>query len=198
MNIGLTQRIFVVKNIVYDSIEHGWYRYLEGHTLFFISNNTDQDFKNLAENLDCLIITGGDDRDLRRVTEIRLATEMMKQQKPILGICHGAFMLSDILGGKIKNVTGHTDTTHLVYYNNQKITVNSFHSISITVPHVNPLVTDSDGNTEAWIDGNIAGVVWHPERMQEPWLPTEIDNLLYGIQNTNNGIVGGRQDNISK
>jgi gamma-glutamyl-gamma-aminobutyrate hydrolase PuuD len=40
------------------------------------------------------------------------------------------------------------------------------------------LVTDKDNNIEAWIDNNIAGVVWHPERMETPWLPIEITNLL--------------------
>jgi hypothetical protein len=32
---------------------------------------------------------------------------------------------------------------------------------------------------EAWIDGPLAGVVWHPERMNQPWLPDEIEDLLF-------------------
>jgi hypothetical protein len=36
---------------------------------------------------------------------------------------------------------------------------------------------------EAWIDGKLAGVVWHPERMDNPWLPDEIHNLLFEGKN---------------
>ena len=37
---------------------------------------------------------------------------------------------------------------------------------------------DEYGYVEAWVKGNVAAVVWHPERMNEPWLPSEINNLL--------------------
>jgi gamma-glutamyl-gamma-aminobutyrate hydrolase PuuD len=181
MNIGLTQRVLVHNQQAYDSIDQAWYRYLKGHTLSFIPNRTDQDFEQLADTLDCLIITGGDDSPLRRVTELKIATEMMKQQKPILGVCHGSFLLQDVLGGTIKSINNHYNTEHTVYYNNQEFTVNSYHMLSIKSACGNTVVIDNDGNTEAWIDRNIAGVVWHPERMEHPWLPTEINNLIYGI-----------------
>ena len=44
----------------------------------------------------------------------------------------------------------------------------------------NTLVTDLHGHCEAWIDNKapIAGIVWHPERMQDPWIPEEIEHLL--------------------
>jgi len=85
-----------------------------------------------------------------------------------------------------------------VYYNDREFTVNSYHTLSIKLAHGNTIVFDTFGNTEAWIDGNVAGVTWHPERMTQPWLPAEINNLLYGIQNTNNGLVRSRQNNSSK
>ena len=179
MNIGLTQRVLVHNKQAYDSTDQAWYRYLEGHTLSLISNRIDQDFEHLADTLDCLIITGGDDSPVRRVVELKLATEMMKQQKPILGICHGSFLLQDVLGGIIEPVNGHYNTNHSVYYNNQEFTVNSYHTLSIKLACGKPLVTDADSNAEAWIDRNVAGVVWHPERMEQPWLPNEIQNLIY-------------------
>jgi gamma-glutamyl-gamma-aminobutyrate hydrolase PuuD len=181
MNIGLTQRVLVHNKQAYDSTDQAWYRYLEGHTLSFIPNRTNQDFKHVADTLDCLIITGGDDSPLRRVAELKIATEMMKQQKPILGVCHGSFLLQDVLGGTIESIDNHYNTEHTVYYNDQEFTVNSYHMLSIKSACGNTVVIDNDGNTEAWIDGNIAGVVWHPERMEHPWLPTEINNLIYGI-----------------
>ena len=98
MKIALTQRVLYHKGRAYDSIEHSWYRYLKSHTLSFIPNRLDQDFEQLADSHDCLIITGGDDSAIRRTVEFKLATAVMKQQKPILGICLGAFLLTDALG----------------------------------------------------------------------------------------------------
>ena len=180
MNIGLSQRIFYYKDRAYDSIEHGWYSWLKEHTLFSIPNRRDQDFIKLADNLDAFIITGGDDSPLRRSVELNLATLMVAQNKPVVGICHGCFLLTDVLGGTVSEVEDHMDTEHTVQYFNQEFKVNSFHSLSIVNTHktARVLAVDNQGRCEAWVDGNIAGVVWHPERMVSPWLPSEIQNLL--------------------
>jgi gamma-glutamyl-gamma-aminobutyrate hydrolase PuuD len=181
LNIGLTQRIFYHKGRAYDSIEHGWYRYLKDHTLFFIPNDPDQDFNQIAKNIDALIITGGDDSALRRVVELRIASAIMKLQKPILGVCHGAFMLTDILGGSLKEDQSHMDVDHNIWYHYKQIQVNSYHTNIINMPHSDAkiIATDNDGNTEAWLDGNISAVVWHPERMDSPWLPQEIQDCFF-------------------
>ena len=180
MNIGLTQRVLIHKGRAYDSIEHGWYSYLKDHTLTFIANRTDQDFDKLADNLDLLIITGGDDSVRRRLTELRISTAMFKKQKHILGVCHGCFLLTELLGGVIKETSGHMDTEHSIWYFGEEHNVNSHHNLYIDAVHktATTLAVDNLGNTEAWIDGNIAGVVWHPERMTNPWLPDEIENFL--------------------
>lgn len=180
LNIALTQRVLYHKGRGYDSLEHGWYRYLKDHTLTFISNRTDQDFEHLADTVDCLIITGGDDSALRRATEFKIASAMMKRIKPIVGVCHGAFMLTDVLGGAVDLCHGHMDTEHKVTYFGQTRVVNSFHGQAIKYLHTSATVLayDEDGNCEAWVDGNMAGVVWHPERADEAWVPVEISNLL--------------------
>lgn len=181
MNIGLSQRVLMFRNRAYDSIEHGWYSYLKDHTLTFLPNRLDQDFKSLALQLDCFIITGGDDRAIRRTTELKLATEMMILNKPIIGICHGAFLLTDVLGGQVEKKDGHRDgVEHIVNYNNQEYTVNSFHGLYIkqAPSKAKILATDPDGDCEAWQDGNIYAIVWHPERMITPWLPDEIATLF--------------------
>jgi gamma-glutamyl-gamma-aminobutyrate hydrolase PuuD len=180
LKIALTQRVLYHKGRAYDSLEHGWYRYLKDHTLTFIPNRLDQDFQQLAEENDCLIITGGDDSSIRRATEFKLAKIMMAQYKPILGVCHGAFMLTDVLGGVVDRTEDHMDTEHMVNYSGQQILVNSFHTQTIKHLHKGAtcLTIDDVGNCESWIDGMLAGVVWHPERMETPWLPIEISNLL--------------------
>jgi hypothetical protein len=73
LKIGLTQRILYHNGQAYDSTQHGWYSYLQGHTLVPIANRVDQDFEQLAVDVDALIITGGDDSLLRRTVELKLA-----------------------------------------------------------------------------------------------------------------------------
>ena len=182
MHIGLSQRILWHRGRVYDAIEHGWYSYFKHHTLYPIRNDPEQDFKKIAQSLDAFVITGGDDSILRRTTEIKLAKYMMFLNKPVLGVCHGAFMLTDLLGGSVvETVQGHQETLHPIQYFGDTVIVNSFHTLAIKQLHTSGtiLCTDHDGHIEAWIDGTLAGVVWHPERMDRPWLPDEIHNLLF-------------------
>lgn len=180
MKIGLTQRVLYHKNRAYDSIEHAWYKFLDGHKLFFIANSFDQDFVELTDTIDCLIITGGDDSAIRRATELKIASAMMMCYKPVLGICHGAFLLTDVLGGTVLPIDGHLDSEHDVNYNGRQIQVNSHHNQAIVRTHdtAKPLAFDRDGNTESWIDGQFAGIVWHPERMSEPFIPAEIQQIM--------------------
>jgi len=153
---------------------------LQGHEPVFIANTLDQDFQHIADSIDCLIITGGDDSNLRRSTELRLASIMMQNFKPILGVCHGAMLLSEVLGGTVSTCDGHLDCEHAISYQGHTITVNSFHNQTITRAHSTALVLcqDSNGHCEAWRDGLISGVMWHPERMSNPFLPQEIQEIM--------------------
>ena len=180
MKIGLTQRVLFHKERAYDSIEHGWYSYLKDHTLVFIANQLEQDFLALARDLDALVITGGDAAPIRLITEIRIATAMLHCNKPIIGVCHGAFLLTETLGGYNGYIDGHSNTDHVVQYKQQSYQVNSYHNMCIkrVPPKAQVLCIDASGNCEAWIDQKIAAVVWHPERMSNPWLPDEIQSLL--------------------
>lgn len=180
MKIGLSQRILFHKGRAYDCIEHGWYNLLSDHTLFYLPNRLDQDFDNIADNLDAFIITGGDDSTLRRTVEIKLATKVMQRNKPVIGVCHGAFLITDLLGGVVEEVEHHMDTTHFVIYNGDVVDVNSYHNLAIKKLHNSgtALCIDESGNIESFIDGKLAGIVWHPERMKEPWMPNEIKKLI--------------------
>lgn len=181
MNIGLSQRILYHRGRAYDAVEHGWYSYLKHHTLTYVPNNLAQDFAELADSLDAFIITGGDDSTLRRTTEIKLASAMMQRDQPVIGICHGAFLLTDLLGGTVTDIKDHDDVEHSVEYFGESRQVNSYHSLAIQQLHSTGTVLcyDTDHNVEAWIDRKMAGVVWHPERMAQPWLPDEIEHLLF-------------------
>ena len=153
---------------------------MKEHTLFFLPNTLEQDFNHIADELDMIILTGGDDSTLRRTVETKIASAVMQRNRPVIGICHGAFLLTDLLGGQVQDATAHQDTSHCVYYFGEEKTVNSYHNLCITKPHktATVLATDPEGNCEAWIDSKLAGIVWHPERMGSPWIPDEIKNLF--------------------
>jgi len=180
LKIGLTQRVLLHQGRAYDSIEHAWYKFLDGHKLVFIPNTLEQDFDQLTQQLDCVIVTGGDDSVARRTTELKLASLMLQAHKPILGVCHGAFLITDVLGGTVNSVSGHSDTNHTIDYHGKKIEVNSYHNQGILRLHSTGrvLATDEQGHCEAWVDRMVAGIVWHPERMAEPFIPAEIQQIM--------------------
>lgn len=180
MKIGLSQRILYQNGIAYDASEHGWYNLLTGHNLFFIPNTMNQDFDVVANDLDSYIITGGDDSDLRRTVELRMASKMLERNKPVVGICHGAFLLAEMLGATVEEVKNHSGVDHPIFYHREVREVNSYHNLGIlSMPDkVEIICRDYLGNIEAFVDGNIAGIVWHPERMKEPWIPPEIAFML--------------------
>ena len=180
MRVGLTQRVLFHNSQAYDCTEQGWYNLLKDHTLVFIPNHQDQDFSEIARNIDLLIITGGDDDPIRVAVESILIAEMQYYKKPIIGVCHGCFALTKHLGGRIDSVDGHYATNHYIQYRDQAIMVNSFHNQCVR--HIPPgsvnLCTSIDGLCEAWIMDNVAGITWHPERMDHPWIPQEIARLF--------------------
>lgn len=181
MRIGLTQRILTHRGRAYDALEHGWYTWLGEHELVPVPNVIEQNFQRLSYELDALIITGGDDSALRRATELKIARHMIQRQCPVLGVCHGAFLLTEILGGEVvAGGANHRDTEHDVIYWQQPWRVNSHHDLLIrrAPSRAQILCRDTERNIEAWIDGLTAAVVWHPERMTDAFLPNEIALLL--------------------
>jgi gamma-glutamyl-gamma-aminobutyrate hydrolase PuuD len=188
LKIGLTQGIIDIDGIRYDRTEHGWYSYLKEHHISTIKNDVSQDFTKIASELDCLIVTGGSNSLLRTDVETKLIEQMIQFDKTIIGICQGAFLLTKLFGGswindKLITTTNryrHMGNNHMVMYKNEEKTVNSYHNLCIDKPPktATVLAVDIDGYCESWITGKIAAVVWHPERMEVPWVPEEIENLL--------------------
>ena len=176
MRIGLTQRVLFHQDRAYDSLEHSWYKFLQGHTLVFIPNR----LPISIPDLDALIITGGDDHPIRNQVEHKLIDIMSARDVPVIGICHGCQLLTQRLGGSVTPVDDHQDTYHEIIYQGQPHLVNSYHRLRIETvpPGATVLARDPDGYPEAWILGKTAGIMWHPERMAQPWIPQEIQHLL--------------------
>lgn len=180
MIVGLTQRILYHNNQSYDSTDQDWYRFFKDHTVVCIQNRIDQDFEKLANTLDVLVITGGNDPTLRRLVETKLAALMLIRNKPVLGVCHGAFLLTELNGGKVGEINDHHNVSHEIIVDGNTHTVNSYHSLCIesAPPSATVLAVDHNGICECWIDRKQAAIVWHPERMQNPYLPAEIQTLF--------------------
>ena len=176
MKIGLTQRVLFHKGRGHDSLDQAWYEYLSAHELVVIPNRLPVS----VTDIDVLIITGGDDHPVRNQVEHEWSTWMFSRGLPVIGVCHGCQLLTQRLNGSVVPVDGHMDSYHEITYQGQPHLVNSYHKLRIEQPPpgATVLARDPDGYVEAWILGRTAGVMWHPERMIEPWIPEEISCLL--------------------
>jgi gamma-glutamyl-gamma-aminobutyrate hydrolase PuuD len=180
MKIGLSKSIISYNGFDYDSIDHGWYKTLIGHSLFFVPNTMNQDFDLMANDLDSFILTGGEYTDTRKSVELTLVNKMLERNKPIVGIAEGAFLVAELLGGTFEPINNHLGLDHPIFYHREVLEVNSYHDKCIkTLPNTTDvLCMDYLGNIEAFISGNSAGVVWNPEKMKNPWIPPEIAYVL--------------------
>lgn len=181
MKIGITQRILQHNKNSYDAIDQHWYRFLKDHEVVPIPNRLDQNFKELAVLLDRLVVSGGDETDLRVAVEKELIKEMLRQCKPILGVCHGAFLLNELLGGQNIICENHHNTFHHVVLDDDEHIVNSHHKLQMkkTPLYVTELATDLEGYCESWIYKDMCAIVWHPERMENPVIPKKIIDVFF-------------------
>ena len=183
MKIAISQRVIDYKNGPYDSIDHGLYSMFNGHTLCPIPNNLKHFNSNTIIESDLVVFSGGNSlvSDDWQYSDIRLKIEKhaldlaLAYKKPILGLSRGSQFLNVMLGGTIMRVDGHKED-HKVYYKAQEHTVVSRHTESFATipPGATVLATDEQGNVESWKIGDIGCVLWHPERMEDHWMPDEL------------------------
>lgn len=180
MKIGLSQSIINVNGVDYDAIEQGWYRTLNGHSLFFVPNTLNQDFNLMANDLDSFIITSGMDNECRKKVELELANKLIERNKPVVGVGRGMLLLAQSLNSEIEYIKNHDKVNHPIFYHREVREVNSNHDYCVKkmIENTNLLCHDYLGNVESFIYGNIAGLLWNPELMDEPWIPPEIAYML--------------------
>lgn len=173
-------------NFLFDCLERSWYSFLGNHHLIPHANTRTVDE---TIDFDCLVLSGGTDSAARNVTENLLFVHAIKRKKPILGICHGAFVVNELSGGVNSSSTcydyipAHDNTEHEVMMDGKKVLVNSYHGQTIIQlgPQMIPLAMhEPDQTIEAFKHQAlpIYGIVWHPERMDVPVLPEEVAILL--------------------
>jgi gamma-glutamyl-gamma-aminobutyrate hydrolase PuuD len=180
MKIGLSKSIIHHEGFVYDAVDQGWYDTLKGHNLFFIPNTLNQDFNVMANDLDSLILTGGEYAEQRSEVEQVLVNKMTEHNKPVVGIAESAFHIAGLLGGELDSIDKHYEVDHPIFYHREVLEVNSYHNKCIKkLPEsTNVLCLDYLGNIEAFTSNNLAGIVWNPEKMDKPWIPPEIAYML--------------------
>jgi putative glutamine amidotransferase len=177
MKIAVTQNETTINNRVYDCLDPVWYEFLAGHEITVVPNTG-----RFTLDVDLIIFSGGRNIVNRRPTEIDCYDYAIANDIPMLGICHGAFFLNYMLGGKNGKIDGHWGTEHTIVMEGKEHTINSYHRLCLELlgPDTVP-VAWTDTHTEAFkhINKPIWGLVWHPERMEVPVMPDELLKLIY-------------------
>ena len=178
MIIALTQRELNIRGWHYDCTSQDWFSFLNKHTMRFVPNVKDFDYAGV----DCLLLTGGESTPNRDRVEEFAINLFLEEDKPIIGVCHGAFFLNSYFGGVNGTVKGHRGINHKIKMEGQEPYVASYHSTSIETlaEDLEPIAWDMQGNVEGFKHKNkqIWGLVWHPERMVKPVLPSDLEEFL--------------------
>jgi len=186
MKILISMRDFRIppNNFLFDCLERSWYSFLGNHHLIPHANTGIVDE---TIDFDCLVLSGGSDSIARNVTENLLFLHAIKRKKPILGICHGAFVVNELSGGinqvNWQIVPDHEKCDHEVLMDGKSVMVNSYHGQTITqlgkgmIPIA---IHERDQTIEAFQHEHlpIYGIVWHPERMELPVVTPDVATLL--------------------
>jgi putative glutamine amidotransferase len=130
-----------------------------------------------AFGLNALVLTGGDDlgaSERRDRTERALLEACRAHSLPVFGVCRGAQLMWDALGGMLVPVEGHLAQRHGLRHADGATTkapdVNSYHRWGLpgeTIPaQVTPLAFAPDGSVESFAvtARRWTAVMWHPER----------------------------------
>ncbi len=181
-----------------DALAHDWYVFLQnvlpnavGIPVPNIEDMVQSYIANIA--IDGIILTGGNSigtMPRRDLTEKHLLQWAVQKQLPVLGVCRGAQMLNNFLGGTLSEVSiSHRANPHQIILKDASlatILVNSYHDYGIAEKDLAvdcmPLAHAQDGSVEAFKHKKLPwfGLMWHPERdiRYDSWDILQIQNLF--------------------
>jgi putative glutamine amidotransferase len=180
--IGLTQRVTLNNETSEkrDSLAQDWGRLMAGLDILWVAlPNRPAEAPALAGrlNLTGLLLTGGDDWGVfpeRDETELSLLDWAQGTGRRIVGVCRGFQVIQIWRGGRLTPVdqARHVRARHEVrFIDGRSAMRNSYHAWGIleAAPGFAPLaVCPEDGSIEAAAGDEILGLMWHPERENEP------------------------------
>lgn len=183
MKIAISQRVIDFRNGPYDALDHGFYSWFADHDIITIPNNIDFFRSSMILEADLVVFSGGNSMvqgdwqfsvDRIKVEKHMLDLALM-YDKRILGVSRGTQFLTLAFGGTIDAMEGH-HKNHTVKYRKVKVDVCSRHNEVLTsIPSgANIIAQDENGYCESWTLDNVSTVLWHPERMDDHWIPKEI------------------------
>lgn len=172
-----------------DAIAHDWWRFfhavLPGVPILPVPNIGLQ-VCALLEYVPVtgIILTGGEDWGIfpqRDATEECLIRWAERRSIDILGVCRGAQVINQIMGGRLSTdfLQNHMCTRHTIWpcepFDRSQSSatfreVNSFHNHGMTPTDIamalHPFAVAGDGSVEGFCssDGRVTGIMWHPER----------------------------------
>jgi putative glutamine amidotransferase len=142
--------------------------------------------KKIDSTFKLIVISGGNDlitfsKEKKNIIRANLNNRFynisIKKKIPILGICYGAQFIASKFKSKIikkKHIGKHS----IVFTNNKKINVNSYHNRTIKNlgNKLKCLALANDKSVEYFSHKNkkIIGIMWHPER-NKPFKKTDKD-----------------------
>lgn len=170
---------------VRDTIARDWTKYLMNvfpNAKWLLVPNIGQNVITYLEkwHINALILTGGDDlgRYLDRdSTEKAMFQHARKAGWPILGVCRGLQAIYFWLGGGIETtdlafVSRHVAKNHSIQFGFETHKVNSFHRLKLDSKcpsNLKVIARCWEDNTIEAVKGNgILGIMWHPEREENP------------------------------
>ena len=185
--IGFTERFYITKYFkdVFEKLNI---------TLFPVL--TENNLEEIEKICDGLILTGsnidinpiyyGEEDKKEKIDEYKTDKKLIdlfyKKNKPILGICGGMQSINVHFGGSLyQDIQKHNleNTLHEIKiekdsflyktYGTDKKEVNSFHhqAIKNVAQGFNVTAFSNDNTIEAIEKGNVIGVQWHPEKMND-------------------------------
>lgn len=179
LKIGITQRIDYIKSIeeTRDVLDQRWTGLLARNDFITIPIPNICDVHNFIDSLtlDGILISGGNDHDMRAICEIACIEYCLKHHLPLLGICHGMQFIGQYFGAKLIRIENHVGVCHDVRIEDNRygipngtFNVNSFHNFTLdNAPEdFSVLAIDNNGHCEAMHHKSLSIVtfMWHPER----------------------------------